>query len=144
MPGRRDAGKSGLALPFDLGAADDTGRTSTAGLGVAEGQRVHADDLAVEIAVGVDDDDGLAVLTGQFADHRFLRCLAVAAESLIALEAATFLVRNLNHDILLEQTRLFERAFAAWPMTATAGDDRISLAGPFAFDVGDLIGGERA
>src|SRR4051812_42333720 len=65
---------SGRAL--DFAAAHHARATLAAGLLIAKRQRVIVDELSVEITVAVDQDDGLVVLAGQFADHRLLRVLA--------------------------------------------------------------------
>src|SRR5215471_11256720 len=83
------------------------------------------------------------LLSLQLADHRLVGLFAAAADRLLAPEPAALLIGHLDHEVLLEQARLVERAAVRRPVRGDAGNDRVGLSRPFALDVRDLIGRER-
>src|SRR6516165_7936842 len=64
-------------------------------------------------------------------------------ESVVTPEAAADLPSNLDHQVLFQQGRFVERAPAARPMRALAGDDAVRFSDPLALDVGRLVRAER-
>jgi hypothetical protein len=110
-----------LGRSFDFGAADDTLVVLAASLCIAKRKRVVVDELTIQVAVRIDDDDSFAIRTCQFADHWLLSILPVSGESLHTPETTSLLPRNFNRKVLFEQPRLVERPLIRRPMAAATG-----------------------
>jgi hypothetical protein len=131
-----------LVLVLDLTTADNAHRALAARLCIAEGEDV-AIDLATQVAIGIGDQHVLKVFPVQLPDERFISLFAIAGQRRYAPKAPAILTCDGDQEVFLAEPRLIERALVGRPVSATARNDRVTLASPLPRHVRHLVSAER-